>query len=107
VITGLSSATEGVAELEAAAENRVEMRDCIAKLWGMFPHATTLGELYDEIKQATGIANAITALTAQGLTTEQARLQLASMGWDVRAGSAVDKAFSETAHPPQSGRVES
>jgi hypothetical protein len=80
ILTDLSIAPVGVAELESGAAQRIEMRDTIAKFWGMFPQTKTLAELSTEIRNVTAIGDAITALTKDGLNAHQTRARLVAKG---------------------------
>jgi hypothetical protein len=81
VLTEFSfSPPTGVTELETAAAQRISMRNQIAKLWGIFPKASTLAELLDEIRNAVAIKAAVELLTNEGLSAEQTRQRLVAQG---------------------------
>jgi len=81
VLTEFSfSPPTGVTELESAAAHRIEARNHIARLWGLFPKASTLADLLDEIRNAMALKAALDLLTNEGLTAEQTRERLVAQG---------------------------
>jgi hypothetical protein len=79
-LTDLSTPQAGVTELESGAAQRIEMRNAIAQLWGMFPNAKTLADLETEIRNVVAIGDAITAMTKEGLSAHQTRARLVAKG---------------------------
>jgi len=80
VLTSLSAPQGGVSELESAVSQRLEQRDFLAKMWGLFPTAQTLDDLLEKIKGAMALKVAVDAMTTEGLSPGDTRARLTAMG---------------------------